>query len=112
MNLGPQVHVVVQRLDNPKAGSPGGSQITSEVVRTNLKSLNPRQQKLLEPLLDLDNEMARFVIMSRAVMSEKFDQLSVQHEKLQFQHGHFIDRYIAVEGLSFICHVVTAPQQL
>jgi hypothetical protein len=108
VNLGPQVHVVVQRLDNPKACS----QITSEVVRTNLKSLNPRQQKLLEPLLDLDNEMARFVILSRAVMSEKFDHLSVQHDKLQFQHGHFIDRYIAVEGLSFICHVVTALEQL
>ena len=61
-----------------------------------MRSLNPRQQKLLEPLLDLENEMARFVIMSRAFMSEKFDQVSVQHENLQFQHGHFVDRYVKV----------------
>ena len=67
-----QVHVVVQRLHNPKAGSSGGSQISSEAVRTSLKSLNPRQQKLLQPLLELENEMARFVIMSRSVMSNLF----------------------------------------
>ncbi len=50
--------------------------------------------------------MARFVIMSRAFMSEKFDQVSVQHENLQFQHGHFVDRYVKVWVSGFVFYFV------
>ncbi len=42
--------------------------------------------------MDSGNEMAKYLIMCRALMSEKFDKLSQQHHVLQVKHEEFVER--------------------
>jgi hypothetical protein len=59
------------------------------------------QQTSLELLLDSGNEMAKYLIMSRALLSEKYDKLSQQHCVLQVKHEGLVERFVIWVSLLF-----------
>lgn len=85
--------MLVQRLDVSKAESFAVfSKENVERVMKECPSLR-LQQKSLGMLLDSDDEMAKYLILSRALMSEKYDKLSQQFSVLQVKHEGLIERY-------------------
>jgi hypothetical protein len=90
-----QIHVLVERTDASKSGATGATAgLSTEAVKLAVKECPSLrlQQRSLETLLDSGNEMAKYLIMCRALMSEKYDKLSQQHHFLQVKHEEFVER--------------------
>ncbi len=87
-----QIHVLVERTDASKSGATAG--LSTEAVKLAVKECPSLrlQQRSLDTLLDSGNEMAKYLIMCRALMSEKYDKLSQQHHFLQVKHEEFVER--------------------
>ena len=99
MSLFLQVRVLVERLDSSKSeNSTIYSKENVERVLKECPSLRS-QQKSLGLLLDSDDEMAKYLILSRALMSEKYDKLAQQFSALQVKHEGLIERYIKSPSL-------------
>ncbi len=95
--------MLVERLDASKSGSQ--TVFSKENVERALKECPSlrSQQKSLGLLLDSDDEMAKYLILSRALMSEKYDNLSQQFSVLQVKHEGLIERYKDHEPGLFVC---------
>lgn len=89
-----QIRVLIQRLD--KTNSEASTILSTELVHQAVRDCSSLrlQKKSLKLLLDSGNEreMATYLIMSRALLSEKFDKLSQLHSVLQVQHETLIER--------------------
>lgn len=93
-----QIRVLIERLD--KTNSEASTILSAELVHQAVRDCPSLrlQKKSLKLLLDSGNEreMATYLIMSRALLSEKFDKLSQLHSVLQVQHEALIERYALV----------------
>lgn len=95
------MRVLVERLDASKSGSQAVfSKENVERVLKECPSLRS-QRKSLGMLLDSDDEMAKYLILSRALMSEKYDNLSQQFSVLQVKHEGLVERY--TKTMSPVC---------
>jgi hypothetical protein len=88
-----QIRVTLERVDKSKAH--GSNNISSESVKQLLRELPSlrSRQKALEQLLDSGNDIANLLVVSRSLMSEKFDRLLQQHSVLELKHENLIQRY-------------------
>lgn len=102
--------MLVQRLDVSKAESFAVfSKENVERVMKECPSLR-LQQKSLGMLLDSDDEMAKYLILSRALMSEKYDKLSQQFSVLQVKHEGLVERY-KQSAIWFVCDALIIFEQ-
>lgn len=87
-----QIRVQVERTAASKSET--SADLSTEAVKLAVKECPSLrlQQHSLETLVDSGNEMAKYLIMCRALMSEKFDKLSQQHHVLQVKHEEFVER--------------------
>ena len=108
------MRVLVERINTSK--SEASAVFSAEAVKLAVRECPSLrlQQKPLELLLDSGDEMAkyttpplkttpllciklgychRYIVMSRALMSEKYDNLSQQHNFLQMNHENLLTRY-------------------
>ncbi len=87
------MRVLVERINSSK--SEASAVFSAEAVKLAVRECPSLrlQQKPLELLLDSGDEMAKYIVMSRALMSEKYDKLSQQHNFLQMNHENLLTRY-------------------